>query len=218
MINTLLVPWTGPFGLPPFADIRDEDFGPAFDAALAEARRNIAAISGTSAPATFANTIEAMELAEEALDRVSGVFYNLAGADSTPAREALQRDVAPRMAAFASEVTMNADLFARIETLWRTRGDLALTDEQLRVLELYRRMFVRAGAALDAAGRKRMAEVKERLAVLSTQFSQNLLADERDWFLPLAEADLDGAILTGARGLDTAQGLATARNVDKAIR
>ena len=192
MINPLLVPWTGPFGLPPFADIRDEDFGPAFDAAVAEARRNIAAISGTSAPATFANTIEAMELAEEVLDRVSGVFYNLAGADSTPAREALQRDLAPRMAAFASEVTMNADLFARIETLWRTRDALSLTDEQLRVLELYRRMFVRAGAALDEAGRKRMAEVKERLAVLSTQFSQNLLADERDWFLPLAEADLEG--------------------------
>ncbi len=192
MTNPLLVPWTGPFGLPPFAEIRDEDFGPAFDAGLAEARRNIAAISGTSAPATFANTIEALELAEEMLDRVSGVFYNLAGADSTPEREALQRDLAPKLAAFASEVTMNADLFARIDTLWQQRETLDLTDERRRVLELYRRMFVRAGAALDEAGRKRMAEVKERLAVLSTQFSQNLLADERDWFLPLAEADLEG--------------------------
>ncbi len=210
MINPLLVPWTGPFALPPFADIRDEDFGPAFDAGLAEARRNVAAISGTSAPPTFANTIEALELSEEMLDRVSGVFYNLAGADSTPAREALQRDLAPKMAAFSAEVTMNADLFARIDSLWQARDTLSLTDEQARVLELYRRMFVRAGAALDGAGRKRMAEVKERLAVLSTEFSQNLLADERDWTLQLSEADLDGLpnfVVTTARAAAEEKGL-----------
>ncbi|MCA0272112.1 MAG: M3 family metallopeptidase [Proteobacteria bacterium] len=192
MTNPLLQPWTGRFNLPPFATIRDEDFGPAFEAGLAEARANIAAIAASSEAPTFANTIEAMELAEETLDRVSGVFYNLVGADSTPAREALQSDLAPKLAAFSSEVTMNAALFARIEALWQTRDTLALTDEQLRVLELYRRMFVRAGAALDEAGRKRMAAVKERLAVLSTRFGQNLLADERDWFLPLEAADLEG--------------------------
>ncbi len=179
MTNPLLVPWTGPFGLPPFADIRDADFGPAFEAALAEARQNIATIAGTSAPATFANTIEALERAEDLLDRVSRVFFNLAGADSTPAREALQRDLAPKLAAFSSEVAMNTSLFARIDALWQARDTLGLTDEQHRVLELYRRMFVRAGAALDAAGRSRMAAIKERLAVLSTRFSQNLLADER---------------------------------------
>jgi peptidyl-dipeptidase Dcp len=192
MTNPLLAQWTGPFGLPPFADIRDEDFAAAFDAGLTEARRTIAAIADGSDAPTFANTIEALELAEETLDRVSGVFYNLAGADSTPAREALQRDLAPKMAAFSSEVTMNAALFARIDALWQGRDTLGLTAEQARVLELYRRMFVRAGAALDDAGRKRMAEVKERLAVLSTQFSQNLLADERDWSLPLSTADLAG--------------------------
>lgn len=192
MTNPLLQPWTGRFNLPPFATIRDEDFGPAFEAGLAEARANIAAIAATPEAPTFANTIEAMELAEEMLDRVSGVFYNLVGADSTPMREALQSDLAPKLAAFSSEVTMNAALFARIEALWQARETLALTDEQTRVLELYRRMFVRAGAALDEAGRKRMAAVKERLAVLSTRFGQNLLADERDWFLPLEAADLEG--------------------------
>lgn len=192
MINPLLGPWNSRFSLPPFANLRDEDFGPAFETGLAEARANIAAIAAAPDAPTFANTVEAMELAEETLDRVSGVFYNLVGADSTPAREALQSDLAPKMAAFSSEVTMNAALFARIEALWQARDTLALTDEQHRVLELYRRMFVRAGAALDEAGRKRMAEVTERLAVLSTKFSQNLLADERDWFMPLADADLEG--------------------------
>ncbi|MDW4549453.1 M3 family metallopeptidase [Defluviimonas sp. D31] len=192
MTNPLLQPWTGAFALPPFAEIRDADFAPAFEAALAEARAHVAAIAGSSQPASFANTIEALELAEETLDRVSAVFFNLAGAESTPEREALQRDLAPKLAAFASEVTMNAGLFARIEALWAARDTLGLNAEQARVLELYRRMFVRAGAALDAAGRARMATVKERLAVLSTAFTQNLLADERDWALPLAETDLVG--------------------------
>lgn len=202
MTNPLLAPWTGDFALPPFAAIRDADFGPAFDAALAEARANVAAIAGAAEAPTFANTIEALELAEQALDRVAGVFYNLAGADSTPEREALQRGLAPKMAAFSSEVTMNAALFARIEVLWQGRDGLGLSAEQARVLELYRRMFVRAGAALDGAARQRMAEVKERLAVLSTAFTQNLLADERDWALPLAEADLEGLpdfVVAGAR-------------------
>ncbi len=192
MTNPLLEPWTGEFDLPPFDAIRDADFAPAFEWALTEARANIAAIAGNAEPPGFTNTVEALELAEEALNRVAGVFYNLAGADSTPEREALQRDLAPKMAAFSSEVTMNAALFARIEALWSGRDTLGLSAEQTRVLELYRRMFIRAGAALDAAGRKRMAEVKERLAVLSTSFTQNLLADERDWWMPLAEADLDG--------------------------
>ncbi|MDI3336903.1 M3 family metallopeptidase [Defluviimonas aestuarii] len=192
MTNPLLEPWTGDFALPPFAAIRDSDFAPAFDAALADARANIASIAGDAAAPSFANTIEALELAEETLNRVAGVFYNLAGADSTPKREELQRDLAPKMAAFSSEVTMNAALFARIEALWQARGTLGLSPEEARVLELYRRMFVRAGAALDEAGRGRMAEVKERLAVLSTAFTQNLLADERDWWMPLAEADLEG--------------------------
>ena len=202
MTNPLLAPWTGDFALPPFAAIRDADFGPAFEAALAEARANVAAIAGNSETPSFANTIEALELAEEALNRVAGVFYNLASADSTPAREALQRDLAPKMAAFSSEVTMNAALFSRIEALWQGRETLGLSAEQARVLELYGRMFVRAGAALGGAARDRMAEVKERLAVLSTAFTQNLLADERDWWMPLAEGDLAGLpdfVLAAAR-------------------
>ena len=192
MTNPLLADWTGDFALPPFAALRDADFGPAFDAALAEARANIAAIADNAEPATFANTIAALELAEEALSRVAGTFYNLAGADSTPAREALQRDLAPKMSAFASEVTMNARLFQRIETLWQARETLGLSPEEARVLDLTRRGFVRAGALLEGAARDRMTAVKERLAVLSTEFTQNLLADERDWFMPLQPEDLEG--------------------------
>ena len=192
MTNPLLAPWTAEFALPPFALIEDAHFGPAFAVALGEARARIAEIAGQTQAPTFANTIAALELAEAQLDRVSGVFYNLAGADTSPAREALERDLAPKMAAFAAEVTMNAPLFARISDLWERRAALGLAGEELRVLTLYRRMFVRGGAALDGAARERMLAIKERLAVLSTDFSQNVLADEREWFLPLDAAGLQG--------------------------
>jgi peptidyl-dipeptidase Dcp len=192
MTNPLLADWTGPFALPPFAEITDADFGPAFDAALAEGRARIGAIAGDPAPASFANTIAALEQADALLDRVSGVFYNLAGADSTPEREALMRDLAPKMSAYSSEIVMNAALFARIEAVWEGRETADLTPEEMRVLMLYRRMFVRAGAQLTGADRDRLTEVKSRLAVLGTQFTQNLLADERSWFMDLAEADLEG--------------------------
>ncbi|HLQ18295.1 MAG TPA: peptidase M3, partial [Tabrizicola sp.] len=188
-MNVLLENWDTPFGLPPFARIRDEDFGPAFDEALARARATISSIAegpGTS----FAEVIEALELAEGDLDRVAGVFYNLSGADSTEAREALMRELAPKMSAFSSEVTNNKALWAKIEALWQGREGLGLTAEQLRVLELYRQMFVRSGAALEGAKAERLTAVKARLAVLGTQFSQNLLADERSWFMELPEADL----------------------------
>jgi peptidyl-dipeptidase Dcp len=189
MSNPLLSVWDGPFGLPPFAEIRDEDFAPAFDTGLAEARSAIAAIAEGSG-ASFAEVIEALELAESTLDRVAGVFYNLAGAESTEAREALQRDLAPKMSAFSSEITNNKALWAKIEALWDRREELGLTPEQLRVLELYRQMFLRSGAALDGAEAERLTAVKSRLAVLGTAFGQNLLADERAWFTELSEADL----------------------------
>ncbi|PKP74394.1 MAG: peptidase M3 [Alphaproteobacteria bacterium HGW-Alphaproteobacteria-6] len=192
MTNPLLAPWTGDFALPPFALIRDADFAPAFEAALAEARAEVARIAGQEAPPDFANTIAALEMAEATLDRVAAVFFNLAGADSTPAREALQRDLAPKLSAFSSEVTSNAALFERIEALWSDRDGLGLDAEEAQVLMLYRRMFIRAGAGLDGAGKARMAAIRERLAVLSTAFSQNLLADERDWVLALAAGDLAG--------------------------
>ncbi|WP_424939196.1 M3 family metallopeptidase [Aliiroseovarius sp. S253] len=192
MTNPLLSAWDTPFELPPFDRITDADFEPAFHAALDDTRAAIAAITDNSDAPSFANTIEALELADAPLDRVLGVFYNVAGADSSPAREELQRTFSPLLAAFSSEVTMNADLFQRIETLWQSRETLDLTDEQDRVLMLTRRNFVRSGALLQGADRDRLKEVLERLATLGTEFTQNLLADERSWFMPLGADDLEG--------------------------
>jgi peptidyl-dipeptidase Dcp len=185
MTNPLLTPWDTPFGLPPFAAISDADYAPAFDAALDDARANIAGIAGAVEEPTFDNTIAALELAEDMLSRVAGVFFNVAGADSNDARDALERDLAPKLSAFSSAVTNNRALFGRVQALWDGRDGLGLTDEQMRVLTLYHRMFVRAGAALEGEASARLTAVKSRLAVLGTEFSQNLLADERAWFMAL---------------------------------
>ncbi len=190
MTNPLLADWDGAFSLPPFERITDADFAPALEATLAEARARIAAIADNPEPASFANTIEALELADEGLNRVLGVFFNLAGADATPEREALQREFSPRLAAFSSEITMNPALFARIDALWQDRDALDLSAEQARLLYLTRRSFVRAGAQLEGRDRERLAAIMQRLATLGTQFTQNLLADERSWFMELDPADL----------------------------
>ena len=141
---------------------------------------------------TFANTIEALERSDRTLGRVASVFFGLAGADTNDAREALQRDLSPKLAAHRAETMLNAGLFARVDALMAEKDGLGLSEEQARVLTLYHRMFVRAGARLAGAERVRLKALLQRLASLTTDFGQNILADERDWELVLSDGDLDG--------------------------
>jgi len=179
--NPLLAPWTTPFELPPFDAISDDDFQPAFEAALTEARAELAAIADNPEPATFANTIDALALMGEAMDKALAPFFLLSGVDSNPKREELMRAFSPKLAAWGSEVMMN-------------RETLGLSEEQQRVLFLERRGFQRAGAGLKGADYERLKEIKNRLAVIGTEFTQNLLADERDWFMEIGADDLGGAL------------------------
>lgn len=192
MSNPILQDWTTPFQIAPFDAIKDTDFAPALDFALAAHNREIAEISQSDAPANFANTIEALEAAGAGLDKVLSVFFTVAGADSNPAREDLQRQFSPLLAAHFADISANKALFNRVDQVWQARDTLALTDEQQRVLMLTHRGFVRSGAALLGTQETRMKEIKSRLAVLGTSFTQNLLADERDWHMALGEEDLEG--------------------------
>ncbi|MGR3503109.1 M3 family metallopeptidase [Pseudaestuariivita sp.] len=192
MTNILLQDWDTPFGIAPFDKITDDDFSAAFEVALAEDKAEIDAIADQSEQPSFANTIAALEATGAKLDRVLGVFYNLAGADSTDARQALQREFSPKLADHASEITANRALFNRIAALWDQRETLDLTEEEARVLMLTHRRFVRAGAALTGDDAARMKEITARLATLGTQFMQNLLKDEADWSMPLSETDMEG--------------------------
>ena len=191
--NPLLSAWSTPFGLPPFADIRPQDYVAAFDTAMAEARADIDAIAGQADAPTFDNTIGAMETSGEALTRVSRTFYNLTGAHTNPELQAIEREMAPKLARHGSETLLNPKLAARVFALWDQRAGLDLTPEQARVLERYQLMFTRAGAGLDEAAKTRMAEISQRLATLGTQFAQNVLKDESDYQLVLeTEADRAG--------------------------
>lgn len=191
-MNIVLDDWQTPFGLPPFDQISDEQFEEAFETALKNALAEIEAITGNPDTPTFENTIDALELAGEPFGRMLGAFYTLASTVSNDKRQALQRAFSPKLAAYSSQITMNAALFQRIENLWAGRDRLDLSDEQERVLMLTRRSFVRAGAMLQGEEAERLKAIKERLAVLGTEFTQNLLADERDWFMPLTENQLNG--------------------------
>ncbi len=190
--NPLLTPWTGPFDAPPFARIEPAHFRPAFEIALKEARAEIDAIAQNPAPPTFANTIEALERSGRSLDRVANVFYNLAGAATNDALEAIEREMAPILSRHRSETYFNEALFARIEALKADEAKLGLDEEQTRVLERYHLNFTRTGAGLPAESKARLAEIAARLASLGAAFGQNVLADEKSFLMLLEAGDLEG--------------------------
>lgn len=189
-MNPQLTRWTGPEGLPRFDLIHDTDFAPAFDQALAAAEAANEAIAANPDAPDFANTIAAMETADEDLNRVLSVFYTLAGVDSNDARQALQRDFAPRLAEYGSRISMDPRLYARVRAVAAAAD--GLSPEDRRITELALRDLTRAGAGLDEAGRARMAQIRARLAVLTTEFTQNVLTDERDFVLSVADDALAG--------------------------
>jgi len=191
--NPLLQPWQAPFGLPPFDRIRPEHFAPAFDHALGQHRAEVQAIAGQGEPPSFANTIAAFDRSGRELGRIQKVFFNLTASETSPALQAVERELAPRLAAHYSAVYLHATLFARIDALHRRRHELALDPEQIRLTERVHLDFVREGARLSESAKARHAAIVERLAELSTRFSQNVLADEASFRLLLRnERDLAG--------------------------
>jgi peptidyl-dipeptidase Dcp len=191
--NPLVQPWNTPHGLPPFAEVRAEHFRPAFDAALSEHLADIDAIASLNEPPSFDNTVAALDRSGRLLARVEALFYNLTSSETSPALQAVEREMAAPLAAHNSVVYMNARLFERIDTLHAQRATLGLAPEQLRLLERFHLDFVRAGAKLGGAAQKRYAQVMQRLAELTTRFGQNVLADESAYRLVLrGDRDLAG--------------------------
>ena len=192
MTNPFFEDWTAPYGAPPLDRIKPEHFVPAYDRALAEHTAEIVAIAGNPQPPSFDNVVLALEKSGRLLTKVEGVFYNLTSAATNEALQAIEMELAPRLSAHWSAISMHPVLFARLDEVYRQRDGLGLDAESLRVLERYHLDFVRAGAQLKGGNRDRLAAIAQRLAVLGTQFSQNVLGDEEDWTLPLTEAQMAG--------------------------
>ncbi len=191
--NPAIAAWNGTLGLPEFGRIADGDFAAAFDVALPAHLAEIEAIATNPDAPTFENTIIPLELVGDLLDRASGIFWNLSGANTNDVLQELERKLSPEMSRHYSAVMMNAALFARVDALYQGRANLDLDGEAARVLELSWKSFVRSGAKLDAADQARLAAINERLASLGTTFSQNVLADESEYALVLErDEDLAG--------------------------
>jgi peptidyl-dipeptidase Dcp len=191
--NPLLQPWNTPYGLPPFGQFSAGDFVPAFSVALKAHRDELDAIAHNPEAATFENTLVAFDRSGRLLNRIKLTFDNLTASETSPALQAAEREMATPLAAHGNAIYMSAPLFKRIDTLYQTRDSLGLNGEQMRLLERVHTNFVRAGAKLAPAAQKRYAELIEQLAVLTTQFTQNVLADETAFQLVLeSEADLAG--------------------------
>lgn len=191
--DPLLAPWTGDFGgTPPFDKVKVELLKPALLKAMDLNRAEIAAIAASGEPATFENTIVALEKAGGAFDRVGTLFNVFSSTMSDDAMKALETEMSPLYSAFQDEVVQNEALFARIKTVYDGMAAAGLTVEQQQVVDSYYKRFTRRGALLNAADKARLKDLNQQLAALYTKFGQNTLADEENLELVLTPADLDG--------------------------
>ncbi len=192
--NPLLAPWTGPYGgVPPFDTARVEHLKPALEAAMVAELAAVEAIANDPRPASFENTIAALERSRRLAERVQAVFGVFGSNFSTPAVQAVETEMEPRLAAQRDRIFQNARLFARIEAVQAARDTAGLTPEQKRLTWFRWNSFVRAGARVDAAAKLRVAAINERLAGLFTAFSQRLMGEESELRVVITkEADLEG--------------------------
>jgi len=181
--NPLLAEWNTPFGVPPFGEIRNEHYLPAFRTAMERNRAEIAEITSNEEPASFDNTIVALERSGQDLSRVSRVFYAVEGAHSNDTLREVARTIAPELSSHRDDIRFDPALWTRVEAVWGGREALDLDPEQATLLKDTYDGFVRSGAALGADSKARLREINSELAELSTSFSQNLLAETNDFEL-----------------------------------
>jgi peptidyl-dipeptidase Dcp len=174
--NPLLVASTLPFQAPPFDKIKDADYLPAFDEGMKQHLAEVRKIADNAEPATFENTLEPLERSGETLGRVAHIFFGLVQADTNDARQKIQEEVAPKLAAHQDEISLDPKLFARIKTIYDQRDSLKLDAEQKRLAERTYDEFVRAGANLSDADKATMRKLNIEETTLSTKFHTTLVA------------------------------------------
>jgi peptidyl-dipeptidase Dcp len=192
--NPLLAEWSGPHGgTPPFDRVQVALFKPALEVAMAEQLAEIDKVAKDPAAPTFENTIAALERTGSRLDRVTTAYGVWSSTMNSPEFQAVQREMAPKLAAFGDKINQNEALFKRIEAVYNSPDKKKWTPEQQRLSWLLYTNFVRAGARLDAASKARLSEINQKLAGHYTNFNQHLLSDENDTFLVFkSEEELAG--------------------------
>lgn len=186
-INPLLEAWSGPHATPAFDRFRNEDYMPAFQQALKEARAEVETIVTNPDEPTFANTIESLEFSGRRLDDLCNLFFNLNEACTDDEMQRIALEVSPLLTAFSNDVSLNPALFDRVRKVYEKRANLTLTTEQNRLLEKSYKGFVRGGAALADADKERFRELTTELGQLSLQFNQHVLAATNAFTLHLTD-------------------------------
>jgi peptidyl-dipeptidase Dcp len=182
-----------PFEFPQFDKIKDSDYLPAYQAGMRAQLKEVEAIAHDSEPATFENTIVALERSGRLLDRVDTVFSNLSSCNTDDEMQKVDTEMAPKLAAHQDAIFLNAALWGRIDALYARRASLGLDPESLQLLTRYHTQFVRAGAQLSAPDQKRLREINEQISTLTTRFRQNVLKATADGAVVVdKQSDLDG--------------------------
>jgi peptidyl-dipeptidase Dcp len=191
--NPFFTEFDTPYGVPPFDKIKTEHYMPAFIEGMKQDSLEIEAIANNPEPPTFANTIEALEYSGALLDRVSGVFFNLYSADTDSEMDAIAEKVSPMFTDHSDNIRLNPVLFNRVKTVYEQRDSLNLNQEQMRLLEEKYQSFVRSGANLSDAQKKRLREINKELSLLDIKFAGNVLAETNAYQKWVDnEQDLDG--------------------------
>ncbi len=189
----MLAPYNTPFEVPPFDQIKDEHFGPAYEEAMKRHAAEVDSIAAIAEAPTFENTVLALENAGLLLNRVSAVFSNLNSSTTTDNLQALDKELSPKLAAHRDNISLNAALFSRVKAVWDQRESLGLNGEQAMLLERAYKNFVRSGANLSDADKATLRDINAELAKLNTEFGQHVLAEVKDYTLEVDnEADLAG--------------------------
>lgn len=192
-MSILNKPFETPYKSAPFSQIKTEDFLPAFKDAIAKAKAEIDAITNNDEDPTFENTIEALDFSGESLDRLSSIFFNLNSAETNDAIQKIAQSVSPMLSEFSNDITLNDALFKRVKAVYNSRERLALTTEQLTLLDKKYKSFSRNGANLSRDNKVQIREIDKELSQLKLKFGEHVLAETNSYELLLTEAsDLEG--------------------------
>ncbi len=192
-MNPFYEAYDTPFEVPPFDKIENSHFEPAMRKGMEEHEKEINAIAENPEPATFENTIVAMENSGDLLSRASTVFFNLNSANTSEEIQKIARDMAPDLSKHGDNITLNEKLFARVNTVWENREQAGLNAEQNKLLEKAYKRFVRNGANLSEENKDKLRDINSQLSVKTLEFGQNVLAETNDFKLIIDnEEDLAG--------------------------
>ncbi|WP_395093005.1 M3 family metallopeptidase [Vaginella massiliensis] len=178
------------FEFPPFSKIKTVDYKPAILQAIELARQEIDSIANNSETPNFRNTIEAMELSGETLNRATSIFFNLNSAETTDEMQQIAQEISPALSEFANDIRLNQHLFERVKQVYENRENEDLTDEQNYLLSKQYKSFARNGANLSPEEQQKLREIDKELAQLTLKFGENVLAETNAFHLQIDDKSL----------------------------